>query len=61
LNIMKIISRQSKNITCDAIKSFVTSKNKDNYPTSMNEHIHVHVEEVDGEDTVLLMEYEDCK
>ena len=32
-----------------------------NYPTSMNEHIHVHVEEVDGEDTVLLMEYEDCK
>ena len=31
-----------------------------NYPTSMNEHIHVHVEEVDGEDTVLLMEYEDC-
>ena len=32
-----------------------------NYPTSMNEHIHVHVEEVDDEDTVLLMEYEDCK
>ena len=32
-----------------------------NYPTAMNEHIHVHVEEVDGEDTVLLMEYEDCK
>ena len=28
-----------------------------NYPTSFNEHIHVHVDEVDGEDTVLLMEY----
>jgi len=28
-----------------------------NYPTSLNEHIHVHVDEVDGEDTVLLMEY----
>ena len=32
-----------------------------NYPTSLNEHIHVHVQEVDDEDTVLLMEYEDCK
>ena len=31
-----------------------------NYPTSLNEHIHVHVEEVDGEDTNLLMKYEDC-
>ena len=31
-----------------------------NYPTSLNEHIYVHVEEVDGEDAVLLMEYEDC-
>ena len=30
-----------------------------NYPTSLNEHIHVHVEEVDGEDAVLLMEYKD--
>ena len=30
-----------------------------NYPTSLNEHIHVHVEEVDGEDAVLLMEYGD--
>ena len=28
-----------------------------NYPTSLNEHIHVHVNEVDGEDAVLLMEY----
>ena len=28
-----------------------------NYPTSLNEHIHVHVDEVDGEDEVLLMEY----
>ena len=28
-----------------------------NYPTSLNEHIHVHVDEVDGEDAVLLMEY----
>ena len=28
-----------------------------NYPTSINEHIHVHVEEVDGEDAVLLIEY----
>lgn len=27
------------------------------YPTSLNEHIHVHVHEVDGEDAVLLMEY----
>ena len=30
-----------------------------NYPTSLNEHIHVHVNEVDGEDLVLLMEYGD--
>ena len=28
-----------------------------NYPTSFNEHIHVHVEEKDGEDAILLMEY----
>ena len=27
------------------------------YPTSLNEHIHVHVTEVDGEDEVLLMDY----
>ena len=32
-----------------------------NYPTSMNEHIHVHVKEVDGEDEILLMEYKDIK
>ena len=32
-----------------------------NYPTSINEHIHVHVEEVDGEDAVLLIEYKDTK
>ena len=30
-----------------------------NYPTSLNEHIHVHVNEVDGEDAVLLMGYGD--
>ena len=28
-----------------------------NYPTSINEHIHVHIKEVDGKDEVLLMEY----
>jgi pyrimidine operon attenuation protein/uracil phosphoribosyltransferase len=28
-----------------------------NYPTSLNEHIHVHINEVDDEDAVLLMEY----
>ena len=28
-----------------------------NYPTSLNEHIHVHISEVDDEDAVLLMEY----
>ncbi len=28
-----------------------------NYPTSLHEHIHVHVDEVDDEDAVLLMEY----
>ena len=32
-----------------------------NYPTSMNEHIHVHVEEVDGEDAILLVEYKDTE
>ena len=30
-----------------------------NYPTSINEHIHVHLEDVDNEDAVLLVEYED--
>ena len=30
-----------------------------NYPTSLNEHIHVHVEEVDGEDAILLIKYMD--
>ena len=30
-----------------------------NFPTSLNEHIHVHVKEVDGEDAILLMEYKD--
>ena len=30
-----------------------------NYPTSINEHIHVHVKEIDGKDEVLLMEYTD--
>jgi pyrimidine operon attenuation protein/uracil phosphoribosyltransferase len=28
------------------------------HPTSINEHIHVHVQEVDDEDAVLLLEYE---
>lgn len=28
-----------------------------NYPTSLREHIHVHLNEVDNEDAVLLMEY----
>ena len=28
-----------------------------NYPTSINEHIHVHFEEKDNEDSVLLLEY----
>ena len=28
-----------------------------NYPTSINEHIHVHIKEIDGKDEVLLMEY----
>ena len=31
-----------------------------NYPTSINEHIHVHVEEIDKEDAVLLMEYQEA-
>ena len=30
-----------------------------NYPTSLNEHIHVHLEDVDDEDAVLLVEYLD--
>ena len=28
-----------------------------NYPTSINEHIHVYLEEIDNEDSVLLVEY----
>ena len=32
-----------------------------NYPTAMNEHIHVHVDEVDGEDAILLVEYKDTE
>ena len=28
-----------------------------NYPTSVKEHIHVHLTEKDGEDSVLLVEY----
>ena len=28
-----------------------------NYPTSFNEHIHVHLEDIDNEDAVLLIEY----
>ena len=32
-----------------------------NYPTSMNEHIHVHLKEVDGEDEILLIEYKNTK
>ena len=32
-----------------------------NYPTSINEHIYVHVQEVDGEDEILLIGYEDTK
>ena len=32
-----------------------------NYPTSLNEHIHVHLEDVDDEDAVLLVEYNDIK
>ena len=32
-----------------------------NYPTSMNEHIYVHVKEVDGEDAILLIEYKDTE
>ena len=30
-----------------------------NYPTSLNEHIHVHLADVDDEDAVLLVEYND--
>ena len=30
-----------------------------NYPTSINEHIHVYLEDVDDEDSVLLVEYKD--
>ena len=36
------------------IKSNYVGKN---YPTSFNEHIHVHIEEIDGADEVLLMDY----
>ena len=28
-----------------------------NYPTSINEHIHVHIKEIDGKDEILLMDY----
>ncbi len=31
-----------------------------NSPTSLNEHIYVHVKEVDNEDAVLLIEHKDC-
>ena len=31
-----------------------------NYPTSINEHIHVHLKDVDNEDAVLLVEYKDA-
>jgi pyrimidine operon attenuation protein/uracil phosphoribosyltransferase len=31
-----------------------------NYPTSINEHIHVHLKDVDNEDAVLLIEYKDA-
>jgi len=32
-----------------------------NYPTSINEHIHVHLKDVDNEDAVLLVEYQYIK
>ena len=32
-----------------------------NIPTSINEHIYVHVKEVDGEDAILLIEYKDTE
>ncbi len=32
-----------------------------NYPTSLNEHIHVHLSDVDDEEAVLLVEYNDIK
>ena len=32
-----------------------------NYPTSIDEHIHVHLEDVDDEDAVLLIEYDDTQ
>ncbi len=32
-----------------------------NYPTSINEHIHVHLEDVDDEDAVLLVEHDDTQ
>ena len=32
-----------------------------NYPTSINEHILVHLQDVDDDDTVLLVEYTDTK
>ena len=31
-----------------------------NLPTSNNEHIHVHLKDVDNEDAVLLIEYKDA-
>tara|TARA_Y100000590_G_C15724803_1_gene1014815 strand:- start:273 stop:821 length:549 start_codon:yes stop_codon:yes gene_type:complete len=30
-----------------------------NFPTSINEHIHVHLQDVDGEDAILLVEYKE--
>ena len=30
-----------------------------NYPTSINEHIYVHVKEIDGKDEILLVEYDE--
>ena len=32
-----------------------------NYPTANNEHIHVYLEDVDDEDAVILVEYDDTK
>ena len=32
-----------------------------NYPTSINEHIHVYLEDVDDEDSILLVEYKDSQ
>ena len=32
-----------------------------NYPTAVNEHIHVNLEDVDDEDAILLIEYNDIQ